>query len=83
MILSQSQVPYLEPTCSPKHALPQHARVSGCKETNCHDIDYFLAIVTIFISGGAKKPDENSKEDEQTLVELNSAHRRSQARLTN
>jgi len=36
---------------------------------------------TIFIYGSAKKPDEKkSKEDEQTSAELNSAHRRSQAK---
>ena len=43
------------------------------------NIDYFLLI--IFIYGSAKKPDETkSKEDEQTLAELNSAHRLLQAK---
>ena len=42
-------------------------------------MDYFL--LTIFIYGSSKKVDnkKKSKEDEQTLAELNSAHRRSQA----
>ena len=42
-------------------------------------MDYFL--LTIFIYGSAKTPDdENSKDDENTLAELNSAHRRSQVK---
>jgi len=42
-------------------------------------IVYFL--LTIFINGSAKKPDEKkSKEDEQTSAELSSAHCRSQAK---
>ena len=42
-------------------------------------IDYFH--LTIFIYGSAKKPDEKkSKEDEQTLAKLNSAHRHSKAK---
>jgi len=42
-------------------------------------IDYFL--LPIFINGSAKKHDEKkSKEDEQTLAELHSAHRCSQAK---
>ena len=48
------------------------------RNTLCHDIDCFLA--TTFIYGGAKKPNEKSKEDEQTFAELSSAHRRSQAK---
>ena len=37
----------------------------------------------IFIYGSAKKPDEEKcKENEQTLAELNSAHRHSQAEGT-
>jgi len=44
----------------------------------CKNIDFFL--LTIFIYGSAKKPDEKKiKENEQTLAELSSAHRRSQA----
>ena len=35
----------------------------------------------MFTCGNAKKPDEkNSKEDKQTLAELNSAHRHLQAK---
>ena len=42
-------------------------------------MDYFL--LTIFIYVSAKTPDdENSKDDENTLAELNSAHRRSQVK---
>ena len=43
-------------------------------------IDYFH--LTIFIYGSAKMSDEKkSEEDEQTLAELNSAHRYSQAKF--
>ena len=42
---------------------------------------YWLFHLTLFIYESAKKPDEKkSKEDEQTLAELNLAHRRSQAK---
>ena len=42
-------------------------------------MDYFL--LTIFIYGSDKKPDEKrSIEDEQTLTKLSLAHRRSQAK---
>ena len=46
----------------------------------CKIIDYFH--LTIFIYESAKKPEEEkkSKNDEQTSEELNSAHRRSQAK---
>jgi len=53
--------------------------VKSCK-LKCKIIDYFH--LTVFIYGSAKKLDEKekSKEDEQTFAELNSAHRRSQAK---
>ena len=55
--------------------------ICGEKTCNlkCKNINYFF--LTIFIYRSAKKPDEKrSKEDEQTLVELSSAHRCSQAK---
>ena len=46
------------------------------RQVKCKNItDYFYFRLRIFIYGSAKKPDgEKSIEDEQTLVELNSAH---------
>jgi len=53
-------------------------RRKSCK-LKCKIIDYFL--LTIFNYESAKKPDEKkSKEDEQTLAELSSAHCCSQAK---
>jgi len=53
--------------------------VKKLQNIKCKNIEYFLLI--IFIYGSAKKPNEKkSKEDEQTLAELSSAHRRSQAK---
>ena len=50
----------------------------SCK-LKCKIIDYFH--LTIFIYGSVKKPDQKRrKEDEQTLAELNSAHRHLQAK---
>ena len=40
----------------------------------------FLLTIFIYMYGSAKKPDKKSIEDEQTLAELSSAHRRSQAK---
>ena len=48
-----------------------------CK-LKCKIIDYFY--LTIFISVSAKKLTKKSKQNAQTLEELNSAHRRSQAK---
>ena len=50
-------------------------------QTKCKIIDYFH--LTIVISGSATKcVKKSSTEDEQTLAELNSAHRRSQANVS-
>ena len=48
-----------------------------CKLT-CKNIEYFL--LPIFIYGSAKQHDDKREDDEQTLTELSSAHRRSQAK---
>ena len=48
-------------------------------ELKYKNIDFFL--LTILIYGSVKNPDEKKrKEDEQTLAELSSAHRRAQAK---
>ena len=44
----------------------------------CKIIDYFR--ITVFIYGSTKRLLAKSVEDEQTLAELKSAHRRSQAK---
>ena len=48
-----------------------------CK-LKCKNIEYFL--LPIFIYGSAKQHDDKREDDEQTLTELSSAHRRSQAK---
>ena len=48
-------------------------------QTNCNNFEHFLLPIFIYVS--AKKPDEKKgKEDEQTLTEVSSTHRRSQAK---
>ena len=58
--------------------------VTFCSEklqTKCKIIDYFH--LEIVIGGSATKSvKKSSKEDEQTLAELNSAHRSSQANVS-
>ena len=44
-------------------------------QTKMQNIEYFL--LPIFIYGSAKQHDDKREDDEQTLTELSSAHRRS------
>ena len=48
-----------------------------CK-LKCKNIEYFLP--PIFIYGSVKQHDDKREDDEQTLTELSSAHRHSQAK---